>query len=292
MYSRKYDPEILYNQAMKSWVVRSNLNRHIARIRGMGTRLSAHELYLKLSWVEAAVYSVYTGYVFLDKDLKMRFGNHVRYLESEGYQELTWGHDPFYNPSRHQHRTRMNTGYGLGQTLFEIVCDYEKVSRTVSNAIDAYGAGMIQYSTAQQLSPEQQSATQQQFQQNGTATLAFTDLETKVSIHQLKFDWEGIRFEAEEKRLAIESMLWGSDTRKSATLVADAEQSESINGQVAQIFDQQVIKAAKRLFGIDIEFVEKVDSLSDLATLSQSSVVTDKAVEEVTGESDFSNNDS
>jgi hypothetical protein len=85
-------------------------------------------------------------------------------------------------------------------------------------------------------------------------------------------------------RLAIEQSLWGTDTRKSSTLVAEAEQSESLQGVVAALFDDQVKAAAKLLFDIDVEFVNKIDTIKDLEQLSSSVTVSDIAVKEVTGQ--------
>lgn len=292
MHNRKYEAEQLYNQAIRSPLVRSCLQKQIARIRNLGTEQKSHQEYLKLSWVDAAVYSVYTGYVFLDQDFKMRFGQYNRYMQT-GYQELVYGHDPFYNHTTMGHRYRLNQGFGIGQTLFDTVCDYDRVSRYVSGSIESFGSGMIQYATAQKLTDEQKADNDQRFQENGLATILYSDSETKVSLHQLKVDWQGVQIELEEKRLLIESMLWGSDTRKSATLVSEVEQSDSLNGMVAAMFNHQIIYACRKLFPyIDLKFVEKVDSIKDLSELAQSSVVSDKAVEEVLGSgNEFTNND-
>lgn len=279
---QKISPDVLYKQAVTSWLVRSCLLRHVSRIRNYGTKNPAHQLLLKMSWVEAAVFSVYTGYVLLDSNLKPRYRTAIRSLRKTGYQEITFGSDPDMS---YYKGVTLPDNYGLGQTLYQEVCHYDKVRKLNLNNAEAYGSGLIHYQSAQPLTILEKEDYKRQLEANGTAHVAFTDKETDISIKTLKCDWEGIKFETEETRLAIESSLWGADTRKGSTLVAEVDQVESLQGMVAGLFDDQIKKAARVLFDADIEFMVKVDSLQDLKDLSSSAVISDAAVAQVTGKS-------
>jgi hypothetical protein len=279
---QKISPDVLYKQAVNSWIVRGSLLRQSTRIKKYGTKNPGHLPFLNMSWVEAAVFSVYTGYVLLDRDLKPRYRTFIRTLRKTGYQEITFGSDP--DMSHFVINGLLPDNYGLGQMLYKDVCHYDKIRRLNLDNIEAYGAGLIQYKSGQPLTDLEKSDYKRELEQNGTAHVAFTDKETSIEIMSVKCDWEGIKIEMEETRIAIEQSLWGSDTRKSATLVAEIDQSESLQGVVAGMFDDQVKKVAKLLFDIDLEFVNRLDSLKDLELLSASVAVSDAAVQEVTGQ--------
>jgi hypothetical protein len=280
----KIHPDDLYRQAMDSWVIRSCLLRQESRIRSYGTKKSAHAPFLNMSWVEAAVQSVYTGYVLLDDGLKPRHSSLYKFFKNTGYQEITFGSDPEYRV-KNRSKLFLPDNYGLGQTLYGDVCHYNKLRRLNVDSIEAYGSGMVQYKTAAQLTADEQKVCKNEFEKNGTAHVAFTDKATDIMIHQIKCDWEGVKLELEECRLAIEQSLWGADSRKNATLVAETEQAQGMQGVVAAMFDKQVINVARQLFDINLEFTNKVDSLEDLENLSTSVNVSDQAVKEVTGQS-------
>jgi hypothetical protein len=198
--------------------------------------------------------------------------------QKRGYQVFRFGNYPKSYNYRH-----INYGFGLGQALHREVCRYEKLRALNFDAIEAYGAGMLQYATPKQVSAEEQEEYNILFQKQGTATVAFTDLETKISSHKISYDWQSTQNELEEARLAIEFSLWGSDSRKSAQLVSEVEQSDTLTGFTAKLFDNHVIKCCEVLFGVALEFKEAVDSIKDLQDLSTAGNITDRAIESAVG---------
>jgi hypothetical protein len=181
---QKISPDTLYKQAVNNWVVRSSLLRHVSRIRKYGTKNPAHVSFLKMSWVEAAVFSVYTGYVLLDKNLKPRYRTFIRTLRKTGYQEITFGSDPDMN--LYVSGNMMPDNYGLGQMLFKEVCHYDKIRRLNLDSIEAYGAGLIHYKSAQPLTALEKEDYKRQLEENGTAHVAFTDKETELELKAIR----------------------------------------------------------------------------------------------------------
>lgn len=253
------EPKQLYYQAQRNWVVRSALTRHSSRIRNLTPSNPAHVEFLQGAWLDSAVMVVYTGYLRLNKKFEPCFG----YDLDEGWNFLTWG-TPINDQGYYTIEGLVRNYWGMGQTLFQTVCDYESVSRLISSAVKDYGTGMVQYSTANKLSAEERGNIVKTFSENGTAQIVFTDTHTVVKAVEVKYDWQGVQIELDEKRIAIETVLTGSDQRKSSKLRSDSEQQEGQNAEVDKIFNDSVIAAASKLYGIDLSFKISIDTTEEL----------------------------